>query len=130
MKADFTDLFRIVDFLERLQDGVATHQERAVMAAGLAYETDMKKSPLVPLVTGQYRSHIRTDIERTLLGPISKVGDDMPQTRRLEVGFVGADKLGRVYNQAPRPHWRPTWDFNLAKYEEVMLLELLKDVHM
>ena len=27
-----------------------------------------------------------------------------PAARRLEFGFVGADALGRVYNQAPFPH--------------------------
>lgn len=30
-----------------------------------------------------------------------------PKARRLELGFVGRDKLGRLYDQAPRPFMRP-----------------------
>lgn len=32
---------------------------------------------------------------------------EAPQGRRLEYGFVGADSLGRVYNQPPYPHVGP-----------------------
>lgn len=35
------------------------------------------------------------------------VGTNAPQGRRLEFGFVGADALGRVYNQPPFPHVGP-----------------------
>lgn len=36
-----------------------------------------------------------------------KVGTNVEYARRLELGFYGADKLGRVYNQPPRPYLRP-----------------------
>jgi hypothetical protein len=36
-----------------------------------------------------------------------RVGTNKPQGRRLEFGFVGADSLGRVYNQPPYPHFGP-----------------------
>lgn len=41
---------------------------------------------------------------------VGAVGVDLgtvPYARRLELGFVGTDSLGRRYNQAPRPYLRP-----------------------
>jgi hypothetical protein len=38
---------------------------------------------------------------------IGTVGTNAPQGLRLENGFVGADSLGRVYNQPPYPHFSP-----------------------
>lgn len=35
------------------------------------------------------------------------VGTDVEYARRVEFGFVGADRLGRVYNQAARPYLTP-----------------------
>lgn len=36
-----------------------------------------------------------------------KVGTDVEYARREELGFAGADSLGRVYNQPPHPYLRP-----------------------
>jgi len=38
---------------------------------------------------------------------IGRVGSNSHYARRLELGFVGTDSLGRNYNQLPRPHFRP-----------------------
>lgn len=38
------------------------------------------------------------------------VGTNLVYARRIEYGFIGADKLGRVYNQRPRPYLRPAFD--------------------
>ena len=66
-----------------------------------------------PYKTGTYRRsfHMET-VEKSSERCTVVVGTDAPQARRLEYGFVGADKLGRVYNQAPRPHIRPALDEN------------------
>lgn len=66
-----------------------------------------------PYKTGTYRRgwHLET-IEKTPERCTVIVGNDQPQGRRLEYGFVGPDKLGRVYNQAARPHIRPALDEN------------------
>jgi len=66
-----------------------------------------------PYKTGTYRRgwHMET-VEKTPERCTVIVGNDQPQGPRLEYGFVGADKLGRVYNQAPRPHIRPALDEN------------------
>jgi hypothetical protein len=66
-----------------------------------------------PYKTGTYRRgfHMET-VEKTPERCTVIVGNDQPQGHRLEFGFVGADKLGRIYNQAPRPHLRPALDEN------------------
>lgn len=66
-----------------------------------------------PYKTGTYRRgfHMET-VEKTSERCTVIVGNDQPQGPRLEFGFVGADKLGRIYNQAPRPHLRPALDEN------------------
>ena len=66
-----------------------------------------------PYKTGTYRrSFAMETAEKTAERCTVVVGTDAPQARRLEYGFVGADKLGRVYNQAARPHIRPALDEN------------------
>ena len=37
----------------------------------------------------------------------AEVGPTMVYARRIELGFKGADSLGRVYNQRPYPYMRP-----------------------
>ncbi len=66
-----------------------------------------------PYKTGTYRRsfHMET-VEKTPERCTVQVGTDSPYGKRLEYGFVGADKLGRVYNQSPRPHVRPAFDEN------------------
>jgi len=132
MKVDTSDLLRFVGFLDTLTESVHSNQERAVMAAGMAYQADVQRCSSTPVDTGQYRSSMRTDqIGNPLTGPIAAVGSPMPQTRRLEFGFWDkTDSRGRRYHQAPRPHWRPTWDLNLAKYHLILAEELLKGVKM
>lgn len=58
-------------------------------------------------VTGDYRRSITTDVRREAGTAIATVGTTRPQGRRLELGFVGVDSLGRHYNQPPFPHFRP-----------------------
>ena len=66
-----------------------------------------------PYKTGTYRRgwHLETVVKTPERCTVI-VGNDQPQGPRLEFGFVGADKLGRVYNQAARPHIRPALDEN------------------
>ena len=66
-----------------------------------------------PYKTGTYRRSFEMETaEKTAERCTVVVGTDAPQARRLEYGFVGLDKLGRVYNQAARPHIRPALDEN------------------
>lgn len=47
-----------------------------------------------------------------------------PAARRLEKGFVGRDSMGRIYHQAPRPHWRPA----IEKIKKRMREEAAKEL--
>ena len=69
-----------------------------------------------PYKSGTYRRgwHMET-VEKSPDRCVVQIGNDQPQSRRLELGFVGPDKLGRVYNQAPRPHVRPAFDENVER---------------
>ena len=46
---------------------------------------------------------------------VGAVGSNVEYARRLELGFVGADKAGRIINQKPRPHLIPAYERNRLK---------------
>lgn len=39
-----------------------------------------------------------------------KIGTDVEYARRIELGFVGADSLGRMFDQAGKPYMQPALD--------------------
>jgi hypothetical protein len=57
--------------------------------------------------TGNYRRSWQVTMGTHGGGPAAVVGTNAPQALRLEYGFVGADSLGRVYDQPPLPHVGP-----------------------
>lgn len=103
---------------------IDSNASKAVYAAATQYAGDVAKSSSTPVKTGQYRNSIRADPPEDPKNPVSYVGSPMPQTRRLEFGFADVDSLGRKYNQAPRPHWRPTFDLGKASYINIMVKTL------
>lgn len=106
---------------QAIVDSINGNASNAVYTTATQYAGDVAKNSATPVDTGQYRNSIRADKPISENGgPVCYVGSPMPQTRRLEFGFVGPDKLGRAYNQAPRPHWRPTFDLNKAYYLDLM----------
>lgn len=60
--------------------------------------------------TGDYRRSWTMQLRQETLGSVAVVGTNKPQGRRLELGFVGQDSLGRTYDQPPYPHVRPAID--------------------
>lgn len=72
---------------------------------GRALRDDIRKR--APKDTGAYARSIRSEVKRGVTGSTIAVFTEHPAAHRLEYGFVGADSLGRVYAQEPRPHWRP-----------------------
>lgn len=60
--------------------------------------------------TGDYRRSWTTRTRVMLTGAEAVVSTNKPQARRLEYGFVGADRTGREYNQPPFPHVGPAMD--------------------
>lgn len=84
----------------------------ALMAGALPIVNEIKRR--APVKTGDYRRSIHA--EKT--GPAEvTLGTDKPQGARLEFGFNGADKRGRRYHQAARPHFRPALDTKAAEAE-------------
>lgn len=69
------------------------------------------------VITGNYRRSWTT----THHGSASTVGTNAPQARRLEWGFYGPDRLGRVYNQRPYPHVGPAFDETKPGFERAIL---------
>lgn len=60
--------------------------------------------------TGDYRRSWSTAFGISAAGArIAVVGTAKVQGMRLEYGFVGEDALGRVYNQPPYPHVKPSY---------------------
>lgn len=59
-----------------------------------------------PRQMGDYARSINIGV-LSMNPPLVGVGTDRPQALRLEFGFSGADALGRFFDQAPKPHWRP-----------------------
>lgn len=39
----------------------------------------------------------------------TKVGPTAIYSRRIELGFIGTDRIGRHYNQPPFPYFTPAW---------------------
>ena len=71
--------------------------------------------------TGDYRRGITTQTRRVIAGVWeTTVGTNSPQGRRLELGFIGADSLGRHYNQPPFPHFGPAVDQTEPEYAEAL----------
>jgi len=48
------------------------------------------------------------------------VGTNVVYGRRLELGFAGKDKLGRQFNQAPRPFIRPAFARNRDRIKKAL----------
>lgn len=81
---------------------------RLVRFHGLLLETRIKAAasgrPGPRVITGDYRRSWNTRVQQSSGGVTATVGSNAPQGPRLEYGFVGADRLGRVYDQPPFPH--------------------------
>lgn len=89
---------KIQKFLQRFPQ---THSARMVkLEHELAKQAAKEVQALAPRRTGRYANH-------HIFVTGGTVWTDFPAARRLELGFIGMDSLGRHYTQMPRPHWLP-----------------------
>ena len=96
--------------LTQMMERIAVASGAAVKTAALAVQAAGMQH--TKAVSGTNRRSWRTEAK----GPYAAfVGPTMIYSRRLELGFKGPDSLGRVYNQAPKPYVRPTYDEMLPK---------------
>ncbi|MFF4409800.1 hypothetical protein [Streptomyces sp. NPDC001404] len=70
------------------------------------------------VITGAYRASWQVEVHPTGTGATAVVGTFAPQARRLELGFVGADALGRIYAQPPFPHVAPAMAQTRAEFAQ------------
>jgi len=111
---------------------LAGRKEAAVIATvrlhALLLETRVKANasgrPGPRVITGDYRRSINSQFEHTATSYGGTVGTNAPQARRLENGFVGPDRLGRVYNQPPFPHFAPALTSIRPQFERGLALAL------
>ena len=91
--------------------GVQVAAGTVVARYGLLLETRIKARasgrPGPRALTGNYRRSWHSTVRRSGTQVQAIVGTSAPQARRLEYGYVGADRLGRIYNQPPYPHVGP-----------------------
>lgn len=66
--------------------------------------------------TGDYNRSISLRVGMDGMAVAASVGTVRPQGRRLEMGFVGTDSLGRSYNQKALPHFGPAMDETGPEY--------------
>lgn len=88
--------------------------------AAFLFVTEAKD--LVPVLSGRLRDaihqeHVTDEPERQVWNvqpfyetTANEYGMDPPYARRIELGFMGTDKLGRVYHQPAQPYMRPAHD--------------------
>ena len=100
------------------------NQEIALKLTANEYKNDVQA--IAPYDTGTLRRSIHVEPVSGIIRDGQNrayvvVGTDLPYARRLEYGFVGPDKRGRTFHQAPRPYFRPPLDQNFQKYQNIYL---------
>jgi hypothetical protein len=117
--AELSGLLKLDKDLEKIGKAVDKNKLIVVELAANEYKNDVQ--PALPYLTGTLRRSVHVELQASLgTQPAAVVGTNVAYARRLEYGFVGKDSLGRVYNQPPRPVWRPVFDHNRAKYERIL----------
>ncbi|MGM9465380.1 HK97 gp10 family phage protein [Streptomyces murinus] len=86
---------------------VASVVQHYAMLLETAIKANASGRPGPNAPTGDYRRSWTYEFSTSGMTVEAVVGTNKPQGRRLEYGFVGADSLGRIYNQPPFPHVGP-----------------------
>lgn len=122
--APYTDAHVIAERLRQVSERTARDAQRTVRRFGLLLEARVKANasgrPGPRAQTGDYRRSINSEVAGDGEVFTATVGTGAPQAARLEYGFVGADRLGRVYNQPPFPHFGPAVLATRPEFVEAM----------
>lgn len=96
---------------------------QAVSAGAAVVERDAKMRVVVD--NGDLRRSIKELQNKETHGRIeSQVGSDLDYAARIEFGYTGPDKLGRLFNQAAQPYLRPALDENTSEIQRAFELKL------
>ncbi|MER5302126.1 hypothetical protein ABT039_22085 [Streptomyces lasiicapitis] len=111
MTRRFSTPEQLAQALESAADSVGPATAAAVRREAMMLRTLIQAAatgrPGPNVITGRYRASWHTQIHPRTHGAHAVVGTFAPQARRLELGFHGADALGRIYSQEPLPHVAP-----------------------
>lgn len=107
----------VQDFAETVKQRAAVHIRNAAPPKRVRRDRPRRTD---------YVASFRTVVDNYGISTVAEVGTDLVYGWRLEAGFVGADSLGRHYNQAPRPHWGPAAD-EVAPWFEHAIAEAAVD---
>src|SRR5689334_15615962 len=93
-------------------------------SAGLtdaAHLIEAQAKEAAPVETGTLRRSIRVDGPKPVGVTRQQVhiGPTVVYSRRIELGFKGADSLGRHYNQEGQPYMQPAFDAVVARLPEI-----------
>jgi hypothetical protein len=115
--------------VDRLLGRVSAASERIARRGALLIEEaakahmDGRPGPFVRSGTLR-RSVLTTSVERIGLATWrARIGPTVIYGRRIELGFYGADRLGRVYHQPPYPYMRPGMDDARPRIEQLARTE-------
>lgn len=99
---------RVVNNLSQLDDRVNDAAFRGVQRGVLGGQSIVRGNargrPGPRAVRGDFNRSIVGEAEQTSTGAAGQIGTNAAQARRLEYGFDGPDRLGRVYSQPPYPY--------------------------
>ncbi|WP_331756573.1 HK97 gp10 family phage protein [Streptomyces decoyicus] len=92
----------------RIGPAISHHVQHAAELGRAQIKGHASGRPGPNVITGRYRNSWQIETRHLPHGAQCTIGTEEPYGRRLEFGFVGADSLGRVYNQPPFPHVQPS----------------------
>lgn len=108
--------------IKALQKPVQDALRDGVRSAAMILTQEAKD--LVPVKTGRLQTAIHDEVvtdepekQERSVRPAYETGEgfDPPYARRIEMGFIGTDSIGRRYHQPAKPFMRPAFD---SKQEE------------
>ncbi len=107
--AGVTDVARVLNQAEeRSLDAAAQGTARGVLLGQSIVRGKASGRPGPRVRTGDFRRSIVGDSERRGSTIFGQIGTNAAQGRRLEYGFFGPDRLGRVYAQPPYAYMEPS----------------------
>jgi hypothetical protein len=131
--ANYTNAFEIAADLESAGPMAARKVAAVLRHYGQLLETRVKARASFPAgeehtytgegprtITGDYRRSINSRLTSHGDEVTVTVGTNRPQARRLEFGFVGEDRAGRVYHEGPLPHFGPAFDQTAPEVEDAI----------
>lgn len=109
-----SDCAKVAGQLRAISAAASLAVDRISAQTAMLLETRVKANasgrPGPRVITGDYRRSITATRGAAGMGGALgawTVGTNAPQGPRLEYGFVGRDRAGRQFSQAPFPHFGP-----------------------